>query len=791
MKTLRWLSAVTLALVLAPSLASGQTVGWTVPTGTNIIDVGARGSSINGDSARYERYRDLGDGLFLEAIRWDGTRNDWLFSLKGDHTLYKDQRYVGRAERPGRLKAWFLWDQVPMLMSNTTQTLFREDFADEPNSFTIDPAIRAQVQASASASPNTAIVPSLFANNARTFETFGRRHFAQTGAEYIATPELSIKGVYQYTNRQGVTPYGGSYGHSSLVEFPAPIAHVTNDFDTNAEWARDKLLLRAGYTGSWFTNHNTTATFENPFRTYESLPSGCTPAPGVSAQCSGSPATGRLSLPPSNSFFTLNGLASYQLAPRTRVSFYLSGGTLKDAGDPIMSNTVNPLNQGVLTALDRTTVDGEARTLSTNLNFVSRPNRYVDVSARFRTYEYDNKTPPFALTQRVSYDNAPGVASMSTLGGVNVPYTTNAIHTEPFGVARQMLDLDFRLTPRAMMVAGVGYSRLGEERSHRLIEDTTDHVFRLTFDTVGNRWFTLRTKYEHATRSGEATDEAQEAIFGIGEQPGIRHFDIASRNRNRITILGSTMLRPDTSLYASVAFGKDDYTESEFGLRDNRHRIFTVGSDLMPRENVALGVSYSYEYYNALSRSRQANPPGSQSPALPSITYAQYLAQVEAPTTNYQIADATRNWSSDGTDRAHSIIVFGEVLNIRSRMDLHFTYDMNRAEAAYNYITGPVTDRTLPDEAPPTTLTNCNVPENCKLPLVTNDFDRFTTDLTYWLSQRVGIGGSYWHERFRVTDWALDAEATSQEVLSQAMILGYNYRPYTANTFFGRLLLRF
>ena len=784
MKTLKPLSGLMMALILAPAVASAQTIGWTVPTGTNILDVGARGTSLDGDSARYERYRDLGNGLFLEAIRWDGQKNNWLFSLKGDHTLYKDQKYVARADRPGRVKAWFVWDQVPMLMSNTTQTLFREDFTTEPNVFTIDPAIRAQVQANPNASPNTAVVPALFDANARTFETLGRRHTAQTGVDFIATPELYIKALYQYTNRQGVIPYGGSYGHSSLVEFPAPIAHVTNDFDTSAEWTHDRLLLRGGYQGSWFTNENTTATFDNPFRTYDSLPSSCTPAPGVSGQCSGSPATGRLSLPPSSSFVTLNGLASYQLAPRTRISFYLSGGSLQDAGDPIMANTVNPLNAGVLTPLDRTTVDGEARTFSTNLNFVSRPNSWADISARFRTYDYDNKTPPFAMTQRISYDNAPGVASMSTLGGVGVPYTTNPIHTEAFGVARQTLDLDFRVTPKAMMVAGVGYTRLGEERSHRLIEETTDHIFRLTFDAVGNRWFTLRTKYEHASRSGDAAEEAQQALFGIGEHPGIRHFDIASRSRNRVTVLGSTMVRADTSLYGSVAFGKDDYTESEFGLRDNTHRIFTVGSDMMPRENVSIGASYSYERYNAFSRSRQANPPS------PTITYAQYLQLSQGPTT-VQVADATRNWASDGTDRAHSVIVFGEVLNIRARVDLHFTYDMNRAEAAYNYVTGPVEDRTLPDEAPPTTLTNCNVPENCKLPLVTNDFDRFTTDVTYWLSRKIGIGGSYWYERYRVTDWALDAEATSQAVLSQAMILGYNYRPYTANTFFGRLLLRF
>ena len=99
-----------------------------------------------------------------------------------------------------------------------------------------------------------------------------------------------------------------------------------------------------------------------------------------------------------------------------------------------------------------------------------------------------------------------------------------------------------------------------------------------------------------------------------------------------MTFLGSSMVRDDMSLYASVAFGKDDFTESQFGLRDNTHRIYTVGADMTPRTNVNLGVSYSYENYNALSRSRQANPPASPQP---SITYAQYLAQVAAPSTTY------------------------------------------------------------------------------------------------------------------------------------------------------------
>ena len=35
--------------------------------GPATIDFGVRGTSADGDAARYERYRDLGDGLFLET----------------------------------------------------------------------------------------------------------------------------------------------------------------------------------------------------------------------------------------------------------------------------------------------------------------------------------------------------------------------------------------------------------------------------------------------------------------------------------------------------------------------------------------------------------------------------------------------------------------------------------------------------------------------------------------------------------------------------------------------------
>ena len=172
-------------------------------------------------------------------------------------------------------------------------------------------------------------------------------------------------------------------------------------------------------------------------------------------------------------------------------------------------------------------------------------------------------------------------------------------------------------------------------------------------------------------------------------------------------------------------------------------------------------TSYSYERYNALSRSRQANP-------------------------GVQFDDPSRNWATDATDRAHSWLVNAEIGRIADKVDLRFSYDFSRARARYEYITGPVADRTLPEEAVvPTTL-----PTPAELPPTLSELQRGTMDVTYALVSRLSLGLSYWHERYRVNDFTLDADANPDLARGQALLMGYLYRPYTANTVWVRLIYR-
>jgi hypothetical protein len=282
---------------------------------------------------------------------------------------------------------------------------------------------------------------------------------------------------------------------------------------------------------------------------------------------------------------------------------------------------------------------------------------------------------------------------------------------------------------------------------------------------------TLRTKYEHSQRRGKGIEEGELELASIGEQPGMRHYDLAPRDRDRVTLIASLAPVGTFSVNGSIAAGKDDYrlenpatstpVESLFGMRDNSHRVYSIGFDAVPRDVVTLAASYSYERYNALSRSRQANP-------------------------GPEFTDPTRNWSAEGTDRIHSFLFAAGLDPIAERVALNFAFDYNRSRALYEYIAGTVPNRTLPEE----TVIATTLPPPTGLPLVKSDLARGSVDFIYTLTSRIGVGVSYWYEQYWVEDFTLDAEANPDLARGQALLLGYLYTPYTANTVWGRLIYR-
>ena len=257
------------------------------------------------------------------------------------------------------------------------------------------------------------------------------------------------------------------------------------------------------------------------------------------------------------------------------------------------------------------------------------------------------------MTQRVAYDNAPT--------NLPSPREHRAVRRGAPHVRRRL-----QVPAGERPSAGVGFSRLSEERTHRIFESTTDNMLRLIVRLGRQPLVTLRTKYEHAQRRGEGFDRGR--ARSCGDRRTARHAPLrhrAARPRSR------DHPRPrhghsNVSLNASLAAGKDDYAQLPPQLAGEPLRAarqLTSGVLRRPRCVPDRVSSRSaprtrYERYNALSRSRQANP-------------------------RTEFEDPTRNWATEGTDRAHSVILTAGFERIADKIAIDVAFDYNRARALY------------------------------------------------------------------------------------------------------------
>jgi MtrB/PioB family decaheme-associated outer membrane protein len=628
--------------------------------------------------------------------------------------------------RPGQFKGWATWDQIPMLLSRTTKSPYSLVGGNE---FRLDDAVQLQLQNLSTAAKPAALLALI--NNSKTFDLESKRHSIEGGFELLAIKDLSFKMNVKRSTREGAQPYGASFGHGQVVEFASPIDHTLTDFDASAELERGRVLLRAGYAGSWFTNDVTSVLVDNPLR---------------ATDISGTASAGRLSLPVSNTRLGVNGMISIRMPKKSRLTAYAAVSTLKDDNGQILPMTSNSAVLALAGSPTRATINGEAGTKALNVNFVSRPSPLVNFSARYRYFDYDNRTPVYIASKRVGYDSS-----------VSTPAAP--LHSEPFGVKRQVMEADMQFTPKGPASMTFGVSRTEEDRTHRIFESTVDNAFRIKLDTLSTGLVSVRAVYEYAEKRGKGFDV--EMLTSVTEQPGMRHFDLAERNRNRFTVLGSFMPVTNWAINVSTAIGRDDYLNSEFGLRDNNHNVYSAGFEGSPSDRFNMGLSYSYEDYNSLQRSRQANP-------------------------GVQQQDASRNWATDADDKVHSVLANMDILKVANKLDLFLRYDYNRTRANYQYITGAVPDRTLPSEAiVPTTL-----PTPVALPEVKSDLTRGSVDAVYNVNRHISLGLTYWYDKYDVQDFTLDANAQSSLVNGTNMLLYYTYTPYTAHTTWARVMVK-
>ena len=672
---------------------------------SNFFDLIGRGTifAAGSDEARFQRYRDLRDGGTLDAFRYKNDTDSKYVAVSADHIGYRDQRYAAAYNKYGKLKATFEWNQIPIFFSQTTATLFSEV---SPGVLRMSDAIQGGVE-------NKTTTLAAAVGQAQLFDLRAKRNVLDVRLVYSATRNLDLNLTVKNTTKDGNQPWAGTFGFSDAVELPVPLDTRTTELGTSAEWTNGRGMARVGYDGSFFRNNVGTLVWDNPQRITDSPTAG--------------PLQGRMALWPNSDQNAVTASGMVKLPRNSRATAYVSVGNWTQ-NDPLIPFTIN---SGLTTIpLDRATADAKAVVTAMTYTFSSKPASSLWVSARYRSYDFDNQTPVFHLAKTVAYDTS---AAAFAEGG-----------TSPYAFTRRTFDADASFTPVPFTALRVGYTREQLNQTFRIFDTTTEDTVRLSADATGVSWLTLRGVYEHARRVGTGFDE--QTLDDIGEQTSLRQFDISDRNSDRFSTVVQLMPASALSFNGTVSAGREDRPETVFGLRSNNSRAYSIGMDFVPRDAVSFGMSYEYEKYTVLQGSRQANP-------------------------GPQFDDPTRDWTTDSADKAHTVSADLDLIKLWPKTDLRFAYNLSRARSTYVYGLAP----------------NSSLPPVVQLPAVLNELQRATIDMRYYVTRHLAAGFAYWFDKYEVNDFALGQETGTTLAQPSFLTLGYLYRPYTANTLMGRL----
>ena len=683
----------------APSPAMDDSRSLFEPTARQFL-IGGRFNDTDGDPARFQRYQDQRDGLLFSNVRYAFAKPDgtWDFQGRAENVGFRDQEYFASYDLIGKLALSGSWQQIPQFYSVDTMT----PYTTAGGVLTLDDATQLAIQSGNPAKLN------LYVPQAPAFELRERRDIGRVDAIATPTTNLDFTASFSTQKHNGELPFGASFGFSNDVEVALPYDSRANDLTLGTEWTNSRNMLRVVYSGSWFDNLEPVMTWDSPLRLTD---------------VSGNPGRGRMPLWPSNSAQTVNFAGYHKLAHRTQVTGSFTYGVWSN-DEPLLPFTINSALPQF--ALPRATTEGKANVYSTNLALTSRPSTDWRFSARVRNYTYDNKMPVTPITDMVSYDSS---VSKTPTGGPDL-----------YAHSRTNFDADATWTRLMPFAVTVGYAHNGNGYDARIIDSSGENVLRISADAVGSSWFTFRTSYEYGDRTSSGLDEGE--LTAIHEQPGLRHYDLADRTRNRLNVMADIV--PSDAWTFSVGTGilSDDFSNSPYGLQESSGRTFSLGADYQHPNGLGAGVTYNFERYAGLQRSHE----GDSSPA--------------------QFNDPLRDWTSDAKETVNYFSIYINPPRIGRNTEMRLSYDYSYAEGNYLY--------TVPVGSP--------IPAPNQLPDVYNKLQQLNLDVRHRLSSRVAASFSYQYEPLSIYDFAFDPSVINGIAQPSSLVMGYVYRPYTAHS---------
>jgi MtrB/PioB family decaheme-associated outer membrane protein len=530
-------------------------------------------------AAKFQEYRDVDDGLFLQRFYLRAFRPDESYSaeIAGSEWGSENQNFSLAAGRLGLWQFSFEWDEMRHVLFTNTRLLATE----AGRGVWVLPSPR----------------PALSLHNAapERDDLSVKWETGRLGFRYSVTPDFDLKAEYTRIRKDGDRPFGMGFGSpgNNFYEILEPIEHTIHDFRLQGTYATERWQLQFGYTGSVFVNDQRRVVADNP----------CF---GNAVQCGagdgGAAAVirGQASLPPSNMAHTLSLGGGVNLPLRTRVNANFTY-SLRLQDDSFLPHTINTAFSGDPDlVLPKKDLNGKVHVLGFHLNGTTRPwAAPVALSAKYRLYKQieDSERPVF-----------PAVV-------VNDRSITRDVHRAArLDYTRHNADIEarYQLLQPVALIGGIGWERWDRSEG-REVRESDEFFGKAGIDAAPTDWLQARLTYRPSYRryadynpfSRLHTTTVEDELGELSSQSVLlRKFDEAERDRQQFD-LSLTFTPLDTvTITPTFAYRWDDYIGSRLGLQKETSWSTGIDVNFTPSQWFSFSAGYMYEKLDQTQRQR-------------------------------------------------------------------------------------------------------------------------------------------------------------------------------------------
>ncbi len=676
---------------LMPSLPEAASSDWVLH---GSLDIGYWFGDGSVDNALYRMYKDPKNGLQIDYASFSAEQASTALYVKGvAGSVGRDDQYYGL--EGGRYNDYRV----------------RAFFNETPHTFTNANTYWQGVGSSYLALPpglvpgnNTAAAIQQAVQNGHDV-TLGleRKRFGARG-DLKLDDEWSVFASYTQENRQGTRPFGGAFFFplafgvpvGGLAELAEPIDYRTHDVLAGLQYAAPEQQFNLTASGSFFRNEKGQLTFENPFNIGSAVP--------------GNPnavnfTNGQMDLYPDNDAYGIK--AEYARAfpdfMHARLNATLSFNRMTQDDHLLAPTTIagdfgavppytNINDWNTTAALSQQRADARIDTKLADLSFSLSPATGLNVRAKARVYDTDNRTVYTAynpLTGEFGYPRLSG-AQGNIIPGEGGIYTGTQgdIHYRsiPFDGTEDTysLDADYRLARNTTLTGG--YERDNMHRHFRERDRTWEDRGKIGINDRSFGPMTVRLSYEYASKRGSHYNydpyqqfytESLPGYTSVGDVPHtleeMRKYDLADRRQQVFNARVNYQLTEELDGMISAQHKINHYPASFGRVDDQRNTSVNFELNYSPTPQTTGYAFYSWDR----GRLQQANVNDNA------------LSIVGSPEYGVDVYPTLNAWSAKSVDRGN---VFG--LGYKQDFSNHWTLDLNLSftrtstSITYDYLNG-------------------------------------------------------------------------------------------------------